>query len=323
MNTQQSIIIYQNKENNAQVEVKLTGNDLWLSLNQMAELFGRDKSVISRHISNIFKEDELDKDATVAFFATVQTEGGHNVTRQIEHFNLDAIISVGYRVNSKRGTQFRKWATNVLNSHLTKGYSINQSKLDKRAIEELQQSILLLSATLNQQNLVDDMGKEVLKIIEKYSRTWDLLLRFDEDRLFELSKKDVHPTTLGFEDAKIAIQNLKLDLMARGEASNLFGNMKDNQLESILANLHQSFAGSYLYPSNVERAAHLLYFIIKDHPFSDGNKRIGCLLFLIFMNKAELLMPDNNSLIALALLIAESDPKQKELMVKLVINLIS
>ncbi|MEK6734704.1 MAG: virulence protein RhuM/Fic/DOC family protein, partial [Pseudomonadota bacterium] len=314
-----NIIIYQNENNNSQVEVRLTGNDLWLSLNQIAELFGRDRSVIGKHLKNIFDEEELDKNSVGAFFALTAQDGK---TYQVEHFSLDAIISVGYRVNSKQGTQFRKWATKVLNGHLTKGYSINQSRLDKYKIEELQQTLRLLSNTLQRQNLVDDMGREVINIIEKYSRTWDLLLRYDEGRLDKPAQKDTELAVIAFEEAKLAIDNLKLKLMSKKEASNLFGNMKDKQLESILLGLDQSFAGSYLYSSNIERAAHLLYFVIKDHPFSDGNKRIGCLLFLIFMSRAKLNAPDNNNLIALALLVAESDPKQKDLMIKLIMNLI-
>lgn len=322
MSNKQSIVIYQNNEGHINVEVKIINDDLWLSLNQIAELFGRDKSVISRHLANIFFEEELDKNSTVASFATVQIEGGHRVSRQIEHFNLDAIISVGYRVNSKQGTQFRKWATSVLNSNLTRGYSINQSKLDKYKIEELQQTIKLLSNTLQRQNLIDDMGIEILNIVENYSRTWDLLLRYDEDRLIKPTQKSADLAIIEFEEAELAINNLKADLMNKNEASNLFGNIRDQQLQSILLNINQSFAGEYLYPNNIERAAHLLYFVIKDHPFSDGNKRIGCLLFLIFMNKASIIAPDNNNLVALALLVAESDPKQKDLMIKLIMNLI-
>lgn len=320
MNNEQSIIIYQSN-NNAQVEVTFSGNDLWLSLNQIAELFGRDRSVIGKHLKKIFKEEELYENSVRAFFALTAQDGK---IYQVEHFNLDAIISVGYRVNSKQGTQFRKWATTVLNSNLIKGYSINQSKLDHEKIEELQQTIALLSNTLQKQNLIDDVGREVLSIIEKYSRTWDILLRYDEDRLVKSSPKDNESNLIifKFEEAKIAINNLKSELMTKNEASNLFGNMKDNQLEAILAGLDQSFSDNYLYPSNIERAAHLLYFVIKDHPFSDGNKRIGCLLFLIFLYKAKIKSPENNSLIALALLVAASDPKQKDLMIKLIINLI-
>ncbi len=325
MNNEQNIAIYQNEEGNINVEVKIINDDLWLSLNQIAELFGRDKSVISRHLTKIFNEEELTRDSTVAFFATVQREGRHNVERKIEHFNLDTIISVGYRVNSKRGTQFRRWSSSVLRNHLTQGYSINKSQLDRKRIKELQQTIELLTHTLEHQNLIADMGIEILKIIKQYSKTWDILLRYDEDRLTKPKDNQQPLFTLGFNEAKDAIKDLKNSLITKKEASNLFGNMKDHQLEGILSGLDQSFADEYLYPTNIERAAHLLYFVIKDHPFSDGNKRIGCLLFLIYLHKAQLqaLTPENNSLIAMALLIAESDPKQKELIIQLIMNLIS
>ena len=322
MNNKQNIAIYENSEGNIKVEVKIINDDLWLSLNQIAELFGRDKSVISRHLSNIFNEEELIRGSTVAFFATVQSEGRHNVKRKVEHFNLDAIISVGYRVNSKRGTQFRRWSSSVLRSNLTQGYSINQSQLDSKKIKNLQQTIELLASTLEHQTLIDDMGIEILKIIQQYSKTWDILLRYDEDRLTKPKNNQHDLCTITFNEALKAIVELKTELICKKEASNLFGHIKDNHLEGILLGLDQSFAEEFLYPTNIERAAHLLYFVIKDHPFSDGNKRIGCLLFLIYLTQARIIAPENNSLIAMALLVAESDPKQKELIIQLIMNLI-
>ena len=320
MNMQQNIAIYQNEEGNINVEVKIINDDLWLSLNQIAEVFGRDRSVIGKHLKNIFDEEELDKNSVGAFFALTAQDGK---IYQVEHFSLDAIISVGYRVNSKRGTQFRRWSSSVLRSHLIKGYSINQSQIDSKKIKELQQSIELLANTLERQTLIDDMGVEILNIIKEYSKTWDILLRYDEDRLTKPKNNQHDLVTLDFNEALKAIGELKADLLTKKEASHLFGNMKDNQLEGILAGLNQSFAEEFLYPSNVERAAHLLYFVIKDHPFSDGNKRIGCLLFLMYLYKTRIITPENNSLIAMALLVAESDPKQKELIIQLIMNLMS
>ena len=278
--------------------------------------------MISRHLSNIFNEKELTRDSVVAFFATTAQDGK---IYQVEHFNLDAIISVGYRVNSKRGTQFRRWSSGVLRSHITKGYSINNLQLDNHKIKELQQTIELLAHTLENHDLIDNMGIEILKIIKQYSKTWDILLRYDEDRLIKPKNDQQNLFTLDYKEAKKAIEELKAELISKKEASGLFGNMKDNQLEGILLGLGQSFAEEFLYPTNIERAAHLLYFVIKDHPFSDGNKRIGCLLFLIYLHQADLqnLSPENNSLIAMALLIAESDPKQKELIIQLIMNLMS
>ena len=325
MSETQNIIIYQNNEGNINVEVTLLNNDLWLSLNQIAELFGRDKSVISRHLSNIFKEEELDKKSTVAFFATVQTEGGHEVSRQIEHFNLDAIISVGYRVNSKRGTQFRRWSSKVLKDHLQKGYSINRLGLDVLKIKELQQSIELLSNTLMHQELVTDIGQEILAIIIHYNKTWDTLLRYDEDRLQPNNEQNDELIDFHYAEAMAAIAQLKADLINKTEASTLFGNLKDNQLAAILGNLSQTFDNQPLYQTHIERAAHLLYFIIKDHPFSDGNKRIGCLLFLMYLHKVGLknIAPENNSLIAMALLVAESNPVHKDLIIQLIMRLMT
>lgn len=184
MESEQNIVIYQNEEGNINVEIKFIKDDLWLSLNKIAELFGRDKSVIAKHLKNIFQEEELNRNSTVAFFATVQVEGGHEVQRQIEHFNLDAIISVGYRVNSKRGTQFRRWSSGVLKNYLAKGYAINKAQLDNQKIRELKQTIELLSHTLLNQELVNNMGQEVLSIIEHYSKTWDTLLRYGLSTLF-------------------------------------------------------------------------------------------------------------------------------------------
>ena len=320
MNNEQNIAIYENSEGNIKVEVKIINDDLWLSLNQIAELFGRDRSVIGKHLKHIFDEEELDKNSVRAFFALTAQDGK---IYQVEHFNLDAIISVGYRVNSKRGTQFRRWSSGVLRNNLTQGYSINQSQLDINKIKNLQQTIELLSHTLEYQSLINDLGVEVLNIIKQYSKTWDILLRYDEDRLTKPKNNQQNLFTLDYNEARKAIEELKAELIFRKEASNLFGNMKDNQLEGILLGLNQSFAEEFLYPTNIERAAHLLYFVIKDHPFSDGNKRIGCLLFLIYLNKSKIITPENNSLIAMALMIAESDPKQKNLIVQLIINLIS
>lgn len=320
MNDNQNIVIYQNEEGNVNVEVKLVNEDIWLSLNQIADLFSRDKSVIAKHLKKVFKEEELDRNSVVAFFATTASDGK---TYKVEYFNLDAIISVGYRVNSKRGTQFRQWSSRILKEHLQKGYTINKSILDNLKIKELQQSLELLSHTLMQQELVSDVGQQILDIINKYHKTWDTLLRFDENRL----SQDIETLDnfIEFELAETinAINQLKTDLMNKGEASSLFGNQRNDQLDGILASLNQTFDNEPLYKTHTERAAHLLYFIIKDHPFSDGNKRIGCFLFLIYLHKAKLTAPENNNLIAMALLIAESNPTHKDLIIQLIIRLIS
>jgi DNA ligase (NAD+) len=317
------IVIYKDKDGEVKVDVKLHEEMIWLSLNQLVELFGRDKSVISRHIKNIFKEQELELSSVVANFATTASDGKFY---NVDYYNLDMIISVGYRVNSKKAVEFRKWASGVLKDYLLKGYSINHKKIMTKELDELKQTVLLLSNTLLNQNLVNETGSELLGLIRSYAKTWDILVKYDEDRLeLPKSKASAMARELGYEEAKLAIMDLKTELSLTLEASNLFGQERGEALDGIIGNLYQTFGGDDLYPSIEEKAAHLIYFIIKDHPFSDGNKRIGCLLFLLFLNingfKLTAVTPE--SLTALALLIAESDPTQKEIIIKLVINLLS
>lgn len=320
------IIIYEDKNGQISVDVVLRDEMVWLNLTQLSELFVRDKSVISRHIKNILKEQELSEVSTVAKFATVQAEGDKSVTRQLEYYNLDMIISVGYRVNSRKAVEFRKWASNILKDYLIKGYSVNYNKIMRKELEELKQTVLLLSNTLLNQNLVNETGSELLNLIRTYTKTWDILLKYDENRL-ELPKsgKSGISRELKYKEAKLAIINLKTELLQKSEASNLFGQERGKALDGIIGSLYQTFGGDDLYPSIEEKAAHLIYFIIKDHPFNDGNKRIGCLLFLLFLsiNEFKLTSVSPESLTALALLIAESDPKHKKVIIRLVINLLN
>ena len=320
------IIIYQSEDGNSAIDVHLKDETVWLTLNQMGELFDRDKSVISRHLRNIFQAGELERDTTVAKNATVQTEGGRRVTRDIERYNLDAIISVGYRVNSKRGTQFRIWATAVLKEHIVRGYTLNQRRLVDKGSEEIRQMVSLLSNTLESQALINDEGRGVLDIINRYAKTWRLLLQYDEDNLPVPGKKHEVKSVLELDDARQAIAALKGKLLGRGEATDIFGHERDQGLAGILGAVQQTFGGQDLYASVEEKAAHLLYFVIKDHPFTDGNKRIGSFLFLLFLKANGLLGEgsfDSRALVALALLTAASDPGQKDLMVRLIVNLIS
>ncbi len=320
------IIIYEDKNGQISVDVVLRDEMVWLNLTQLSELFVRDKSVISRHIKNILKEQELSEVSTVAKFATVQAEGDKSVTRKLEYYNLDMIISVGYRVNSRKAVEFRKWASNILKDYLIKGYSVNYKKIMRKELEELKQTVLLLSNTLLNQNLVNETGSELLNLIRTYTKTWDILLKYDENRL-ELPKsgKSGISRELKYKEAKLAIINLKTELLQKSEASNLFGQERGKALDGIIGSLYQTFGGDDLYPSIEEKAAHLIYFIIKDHPFNDGNKRIGCLLFLLFLsiNEFKLTSVSPESLTALALLIAESDPKHKKVIIRLVINLLN
>ena len=322
-------VLYQTEDGETALDVRLDGDTVWLSLNQMAELFDRDKSVISRHLSNIFKSGELDREATVAKNATVQMEAGREVTRQVEYFNLDAILSVGYRVNSRRGTQFRIWATNTLKDHLIQGYSLNERRLREQGVGELEQAIQLLSRTLAQHEMVDEEGRGILDIISRYAKSWLLLQQYDEDRIGIPEKKQVSHAVLEYAQARQAIVALKEDLMAKLEATDLFGRECEEGLAGILGSIEQTFGGESLYSSIEEKAAHLLYFIIKDHPFSDGNKRIGSFLFILYLRANNYLADssgiakiNDNALVALALLIAESEPRNKDLMIRLVMNLL-
>lgn len=318
------IVIYETDYN--RVEVRLDHETVWLTQGQMAELFDTSSDNISLHLKNIYKDRELQKKATTEDFSAVQKEGKRQVRRTLKHYNLDAIISVGYRVNSKRGVRFRQWATNVLRQHLVKGYTVNERRLAEKGLSEMEQAIALLTTTLERHEALSDKGRAVLEVVSKYAKSWSLLLKYDEDRL-ELPKLR-HPVkkSLAYNMANEAIATLKAELIKRGEAGDLFGRERHQQLEAILGNIDQTFESKDLYSSLEEKAAHLLYFVIKDHPFSDGNKRIGSFLFLIFLRENNLLEQsgiNDKALVALALMIAESDPKQKDLMIRLTMNLLT
>ena len=314
------VLIYETESGQTQVNVRLDAETVWLSLNQMTELFGRDKSVISRHLRNIFQEGELVRDSVVALFATTAADGK---TYQVDYFNLDTIISVGYRVNSAQATRFRQWATRTLREHLVQGYTLNQTRLAERGISEAQQAIELLARTLNNQALVSDTGSAVLALIVDYAKTWRLLLQYDESGLVLPESCKPAQGALDYAKTLAAIAQLKAELMARGEATPLFGQARGEAFAGILGNIEQTMFGESLYHSREEKAAHLLYFVIKDHPFSDGNKRIGSFMFLLYLQQENMSMSINdNALTALALLIAESDPANKELMIRLVVNLL-
>lgn len=317
------MLVYQAADGSAQVEVRLEQGTVWLTLTQMAQLFGRDKSVVSRHLRNVFASGELERTATVAKNAIVQLEGGRAVTREVEFFNLDVIISVGYRVSSLRGTRFRQWATGVLREHLVRGYTYHQTRLAERGLHEARATLELLSRTLQNQELVDETGRAVLELINSYADTWRLLLEYDEDRLATPPGAQPARGVLDYARASAAIADFGRELRARGEASELFGHPRGQALAGILAALEQTMFGEPLYRSREEKAANLLYLIIKDHPFSDGNKRIGSFLFLLYLQQeglAHRLTPQ--TLTALALLVAESLPANKDLLIRLIMNLL-
>jgi len=318
------IVIYQTNDNTTQIEVRFEQETVWLTQQQMALLFNQTKQNISLHINNCFSEGELESISTVKESLTVQKEGNRNVKRKIQYYNLDVIISVGYRVKSKQGTQFRQWATQRLKDFLVKGYAINQKRLD-----ELQQTVQLIqNAIMDDTNLKEAKG--LLEIISQYTQSFILLNQYDSNSI-EPQKLNEHITyEISYKEAKSAIVELKRQLIDKKEATELFGNEKDNSFEGTLQSVVQTFGGHYLYPSIEEQAAHLLYFIIKNHPFSDGNKRIGAFVFVWFLEKnrhrfkkdGEVKINDN-ALVALALLVAQSDPAEKELMITLITQLIN
>ena len=319
--TEQQIRIFTSNDGQAHLEVALDQETAWLSLDQMTGLFDRDKSVISRHISNVFKEGELDRSSVVAKNATTAADGK---TYQVDYFNLDVIISVGYRVKSQRGVQFRKWATGVLKDHLVQGYTLNQRRLTERGIE-FEQAVNLLSRTLTNQGLFSTEGEAVARVISDYARSWSLLQSYDEQRLAEVGIKQLDMQPLELDEALKAIGELKRTLIAKGEATELFGQLRGDGLTSALATIEQGFGDELFYPNIATRAAHLLYFVIKNHPLADGNKRCGSFLFLWYLRRNASLLAkpverliNDNTLVALALLVAESLPDQKTLMIRLI-----
>ncbi|MFE8033753.1 RhuM family protein [Thiohalocapsa marina] len=319
-NTQQ-VHIFISQDGQAQLEVALDQETVWLSQAQMCELFGRERSVITKHIRNVFNEGELERDSVCAKFAHTAADGK---TYQVDYFNLDVIISVGYRVKSQRGVQFRQWATSVLKQHLVQGYTLNQKRLAERGVE-FEQAVALLSRTLSNQQLIAPSGEAVVQVISDYARSWSLLQGYDEQSLSDVGVRQDSMQPLALDDVLAAIAALKQTLIAKGEATELFGKLRGDGLASALATIEQGFGDELFYPNVASRAAHLLYFVIKNHPLADGNKRSGSFLFLWYLrlNQHLLARPveqliNDNTLVALALLVAESLPDQKELMIRLI-----
>ncbi len=320
------ISIYQAE--NGSVEVWLEQDTIWLSQEQMAALFDVQKAAVSKHLKNIYASSELERAATVSKMETVRQEGGRSVSRRIDYFNLDAVLSVGYRVNSARASQFRQWATKVLHEHLTQGYTLNRQRFEANA-RELEAALHLVRKAAQSPELRDDEGRGLVDVVTRYAQTFLLLQRYDEGLLAE-------PQTVAggklhtLDEARIALVGLKADLISRGEATVLFAQECGDGLGALLGNLDQSVFGEPAYPSVEAKAAHLLYFVIKNHPFSDGNKRSAAFLFVDFLNRNSRLLDDEGNpvindigLAALALLVAESDPVQKETMIRLIMNMLA
>jgi prophage maintenance system killer protein len=320
-----AIVLYQSPDGSISIDVRLEKETLWMDAHQMARLFGRDRSVIVRHIRNMYDTNELDQDSTYAKNAQVAADGK---LRQMDLYNLDVIIGVGYRVNSKRGTQFRIWATGVLREHLTRGLTINRQRLEENA-REIEAALVLVRQAIASPQLTTDMGRGLVEVIARYTQTFFWLQRYDEGMLTE-PKGEPGGILLTLTEARVAVARLREDLISRQEAGGMFGQERGDGLAAILGILQQSVFGQPAYPSIESKAAHLLYFIIKDHPFSDGNKRIGAMLFVDFLNRnGRLFLPSGEAIIndiglaALALLTAESNPRDKDVMIRLTMNMLT
>ncbi len=327
------VILYTNPDGSTAVDVRLEQETVWLSQAQMAELFDRTAPTINEHIKSIYGEGELESAPTIRKFRIVRMEGNRQVEREIDFYNLDMIISVGYRVNSKRGTQFRIWANSVLKEYLLRGYALNHTRLNGEQIKQFQQALSLFPQTVerlsSRGDLSDDEAVALMRLVTDYASSWALLQQYDDGKLEQVEHGRSPSFELTYDKAREAIATLKVDLVGKGEASELFGNERDESFQGILGAIYQTFDGEELYPSIEHKAAHLLYFVIKDHPFSDGNKRSAALLFIYFLSQNNYLTKtiggskvDENALVALTLLIAESDPKQKEVMIALVMHLL-
>ena len=321
-----SIEIYRSQDGSVQLNVKLENETVWLTQSQMAELFGVDRTSIVRHIRNIYKSEELEESSTCAKNAQVRIEGQRQIVREIPYYNLDMIISVGYRVNSKNATSFRRWATSVLKQYLIKGYAINQQiKLDR--YNELKDVVRLMSCAVGLQDKVTtDEYSGLFNVISDYVYALDTLDQYDYQSLSISKTTKEEPFRATYDNAMEAISALK----EKFGGSKWFANEKDDSFKSSIGQIYQTFGGEELYPSVEEKAAMLLYLVVKNHSFSDGNKRIAAMLFLWFLNNNRVLYAEDghkriadNTLVALTLMIAESRTEEKDVMVKVVVNLIN
>lgn len=304
------IVIFETEDNVIKLKVPVEGETVWLNRQQMSELFDRDVKTIGKHINNALREELEYDSSTVAKFATVQIEGEREVQRQIEYYNLDVIISVGYRVKSKRGVEFRRWANSVLKQYILQGYALNNNR-----IAQLGEVIQIMRRT---QNSLD--SQQVLNVIQKYSKALDLLDSYDHQNM-KRPKGNTATYELTYEECMDVISHMRFGL-----ESDLFGKEKDNSFKGSIGNIYQSFAGQELYPTLEEKAAHLLYFVTKNHSFLDGNKRIAATMFLYFLDKNGVLfinddkLIDDHTLVALTIMIAESKPSEKEMMITVIMN---
>jgi len=321
------IIIYKDKRGEIELEVKFDKESVWLDAHQIASIFGVNRPAIVKHVNNIYKTKELEEESTCSILEQVAADGK---IRRMNLYNLDMIISVGYRVNSTRATQFRIWATNVLREHLVKGYTVNQKRLleEKENFEKLQKTIAFLREKVHAKTL-KGQEMEIMDLLADYARTLTFLEQYDKSKMKE-ARAGKAKFVLKYETCQNIVKEVKRELMAKKEAGDIFGTQRGGAFESVIKNLYQTFGGKELYADLETKAAHLLYLVIKDHPFSDGNKRIGAFLFVYFLDKNKYLYDakgekkiNDNALTALALLVAESHPKEKDVMIALITNLLS
>lgn len=320
------IIIYTSEDGSISLDTKLENDTIWLTQDMIVTLFNSSKANISEHISHIFQEEELDRESTVRKFRTVRKEGSRNVSRDLEYYNLDMIIAVGYRVNSKIATKFRKWATNTLREYLTKGYVINEKmlKAQQNKIQTLQSTVSLLTRSIQNQISTVDEAQDVANILDNFAKGLDLLDNFDHKTLDTKGVTQKEAVVISESEFLKVIDKMKSEF-----ASDVFANPKDESFASSVNQIYQTFGGNDCYPTLEEKAAMLLYLITKNHSFSDGNKRIAASCFLYFLNKNNMLyknnLPiiDNGTLFALTLLIAESEPSEMEIMKQIVVSVLN
>ncbi len=320
------IVIFEST--NGEIQVQLEQETVWLSQAVMAELFDTSTDNISLHLKKIYSDGELEESSTTEDYSVVRQEGNRQVKRQIKHYNLDAIISVGYRVHSKMATRFRQWATKLLKQHLTQGYTLNKQRFEDNALE-LEAALKLIKKASLSPELNSDTGRGLVEIVSRYTQTFLWLQRYDEGLLNE-PNGNVGGQLQSFMQASQSLAELKQSLIKRGEATDLFAKPRGDGLATLLGNLEQTVFGEPAYPTIQSKAAHLLYFVVKNHPFADGNKRSGAFLFVDFLHRNHHLLNAQNQpiindtgLAALTLLVAESDPKQKETLIRLIMNMLS
>lgn len=323
------LLVYQSSDGGLTLPVTFREETVWLSQADIATLFSVQKAAISKHMKNIYQEGELKRKGTVSKTETVAKEGKRLVRRHVEYYSLDMVLSVGYRVNSKKATQFRVWATQVLRQHLMKGFTLNKNRLEAAKLQELRTAVGLIRQAMKTRSLSGDEAHGLLKVITEYTETWMLLDQYDRQALNVPKSSRRSRYVLTHEIALELIGALKKNLMRQQQASDLFGTEQGDGLLRILGAIQQTFDAKDLYPSIEEKAAHLLYFLTKDHPFIDGNKRIAAFLFIVYLTRTEYVTAhdgerkfNDSALVALVLLIAESKPEQKSLLVKLIMNFV-